>query len=65
MLEVPDSYSLLKLTVAPCVASLNVYKTVLSVVLVINNNSASSTLSGILTLDIPLATCVGKLSNPF
>ena len=65
MLEVPDSYSLLKLTVAPCAESLNVYNTVLSVVFVINNNSANSTLSGIFTLDIPLLICVGKLSNPF
>ena len=41
------------------------YNTVLSVVFVINNNSANSTLSGIFTLDIPLATCAGKLSKPF
>ena len=32
---------------------------------VINNNSASSTLSGIFTLDIPFGICVGKLSKPF
>ena len=41
------------------------YNTVLSVVFVINNNSANSILSGILILDIPFDSSAGKLSKPF
>ena len=41
------------------------YNTLLSDAFVINNNLSRSIFSGILTLEIPLFICAGKLSKPF